>query len=244
MMNVKLQFDAGPMRGDRHQIKLGTLVVGREPQIEADEAAFKLAGATQAISRSHIKLVYRLGCVYLQNLSANGTKVNGKPVFEEQELAPGAVLEPEQGTRISLSWTPLRRVGSEKNKTTQSSSSSSVLSSGPLASPLVRIVLAVYLLGIVGVALWLSADGGASAFNTQEVATLKTRYESWASAAYDEVTLAANLAMIDKRTATLQVLLSQGDRRAARVICRELMAVDGSIKSPLYQYAATCLSKL
>lgn len=244
MMNVKLQFDAGPMRGDRHEVNLGTLVVGREPQTESDETAFKLAGATQAISRSHFKLVYRLGCVYLQNLSANGTKVDGKPVFEEQELAPGAVLEPEQGTRISLSWTPLRRVGAESSTAVQSSSSSSVLNSGPLASPLVRIVLAVYLLGIVGVALWLSADSGAGSFNAQQVATLKTQYESWASASYDEQTIAANLAMIDKRTATLQVLLSRGDRRGARVICRELMAVDASVKSPLYQYAATCLSKL
>ncbi len=32
----------GHARGDRHEVNLGTLVVGREPQIEADEAAFKL----------------------------------------------------------------------------------------------------------------------------------------------------------------------------------------------------------
>lgn len=118
------------------------------------------------------------------------------------------------------------------------------MKSGPLASPLVRMVLAVYLLGILGVALWLSQGSGASAFNAQEVVALKTRYETWASSAYNDETVATNLAMIDNRTATLQVLLSRGDRRAARVICRELMAVDGSIKSPLYQYAATCLAKL
>lgn len=244
MMNVKLQFDAGPMRGDRHEVNLGTLVVGREPQIAEGETSFKLAGATQAISRSHFKLIYRLGCVYLQNLSANGTKLDGKVVFEEQELAPGAVVEPEQGTRITLSWTPLRRMGADTDTAKEAETSPSVLNSGPLASPLVRLVLAVYLLAIAGLAAWLSQDNSANAYNAQEVATLKARYEVWANDTYDEEVVAAKLDVIDKRTATLQVLLSRGDRRAARVICRELMAVDGSIKSPLYRYAATCLSKL
>lgn len=244
MMNVKLQFHAGPMRGDRHEVNLGTLVVGREPQIEGGETSFKLAGATQAISRSHFKLIYRLGCVYLQNLSANGTKIEGKVVFEEQELAPGTVVEPEEGTRITLSWTPLRRVGAYTDTTKEAETSTSVLNSGPLASPLVRIILAVYLLAIVGLAVWLSQGNSKTAYNAEEIATLIARYEVWANNNYDEKVVAAKLDVIDKRTATLQVLLSQGDRRAARVICRELMAVDGSIKSPLYQYAATCLSKL
>lgn len=243
-MNVKLQFDSGPMRGDRHEVDLGTLVVGREPQIEGGETSFKLAGATQAISRSHFKLIYRLGCVYLQNQSANGTKVDGKVVFEEQELAPGTVVEPEQGTRITLSWTPLRRMGADTDTSKESESSASVLNSGPLASPLVRIVLAVYLLAVAGFAVWLSQDNSENAYNAQEVATLKSQYEVWANNNYDEKVVAAKLDVIGKRTETLQVLLSRGDRHAARVICRELMAVDGSIKSPLYQYAATCLSKL
>lgn len=244
MMNVKLQFDAGPMRGDRHEVNLGTVVFGREPQVAGDEAGFMLAGATQAISRSHFKLIYRLGRVYIQNLSANGTKVDGKGVFNEQELAPESVLEPEQGTRITVSWRPLKRVGSETSTAEQTSESMSVLNSGPLASPLVRIVLAVYLLAILGVAFWLSQDNVENAYNAQEVAIFKTQYQIWAGETYEEDMVAANLDLIDKRMATLQVLLLQGDRRAARVICRELMAVDGSIESPLYRYATKCLSRL
>ena len=135
-------------------------------------------------------------------------------------------------------------MGSETSTAEQTSESMSVLNSGPLASPLVRIVLAVYLLAILGVAFWLSQDNVENAYNAQEVAIFKTQYQIWAGETYEDDMVAAKLDLIDKRMATLQVLLLQGDRRAARVICRELMAVDGLIESPLYQYATKCLSRL
>jgi len=245
MMNVKLQFDAGPMRGDRHDLTLGTAVFGREPQPESGDIAFKLSGATQAISRSHFKITYRLATVVLINLSANGTRVDGKVVHEEQELKPGAVIEPEQGTRFSVTWTPITRAGVEDNsaKTTEGESSS-VLSSGPLASPLIRAVLAVYLLGIVATMVWFSLSGAKDSFDSQEWHQLQVAYGQWASEHYTEQQAASRLILVEERMSRLEVLLSRNERGAARVICRELRALDGDINSPLYRYAVNCLSRL
>jgi hypothetical protein len=110
---------------------------------------------------------------------------------------------------------------------------------GPLGSPVIRAVLAVYLLGLVGVGIWLKLDSAAGT-SADEWPALAEAYAAYAADAPAEER-EARAAKAEELVRKLRVSKIRGVSRDAESICRELMSLDGDARSPLFQYGARCL---
>lgn len=244
MISVIITFEAGPQRGESRDIELGNLLVGREPATQSHQQSLILVGAGQSISRTHCEIAYHLGEIKLRSISANGTKVNGKAVLTEILLSPGDTIAPSEDIQFKISWRAPERVQASSAKSVEAAPSPSVLSSGPLASPLIRTVLAVYLLGILAVAVWVNLSNSGPSFDDSAVANLKSSYTAWGEERFSDDELESRLQQIEMDLEVLRVAIAREQTETARIICRRLRAMDAQEDSPVYRYAATCLAQL
>ena len=112
-----------------------------------------------------------------------------------------------------------------------------------MANPWVRVGLAVYLAGALGLVLLLSgSDGGTHSFQSA-----RASYES--SYLPDLVHLREErrhhrLITVDRLYLELEAQWRSEQWSAARDTCRRLMEVDGDPGSPIYRFAALCLADL
>ena len=146
MQSVNIVCTAGPMRGFDEEFVLGELVIGRQPEMPG----LVLKGAGSSVSRRHLKLEEKDGMVAVSNLSPNGTVVNGKLIVDDIQIRTGAKIEIGDQFILELRWESFGAETVVKKKAT----SAPVAKQGPLASPVVRAVLGVYLLGMVALAVW------------------------------------------------------------------------------------------
>lgn len=244
MLGVIIAFEAGPQQGETRDVELGSLVVGREPITESHQQALALIGAGQSVSRTHFELFYQLGEVRLRSISANGTKVNGKAVTGEMILVPGDTVSPSEDIRLRISWRAPEKIQASAAKSVQADASSGLFSSGPLASPVIRSVIAIYLLGILGVAAWLNLSNSGSNFNEESSAELTSAYRVWGGEQFSVEELESRIRIIEGDLETLRVAMVRNEKETARVVCRRLRAMDATRESPVYRYAATCLAQL
>jgi pSer/pThr/pTyr-binding forkhead associated (FHA) protein len=74
MAQVVLRFIAGPQQGKEYPLEPGRdVIIGRVPEVD-------LQIADETVSRKHASLSIRDGAIILQDLSRNGTFVNGKRI--------------------------------------------------------------------------------------------------------------------------------------------------------------------
>lgn len=239
MQDLRIAFARGPMAGESSSHDLGALLIGREPNPEAGQQSLMLRGADSSVSRNHALIFDRDGEVVLQNSGANGTAVNGKLVLEETQLKPGDTIAIGANHEFRVDW---QLVGSAaRNASDRKEKSAPVTSSGPLRSPIVRTVLAVYLLGILAVALWFSWRGGAPEEITDDWPELGAAYKEYEPAGVDAKEKARRTRYAEAILVRLRVLRANERDEDVRRLCRELMRLDADIQSPLYRYGARCL---
>jgi pSer/pThr/pTyr-binding forkhead associated (FHA) protein len=243
MQALQIRFTQGPMQGTTKQYDLGYLLIGREPRPEVDQQALILTGADGSVSRNHVALFDRDGQVILQNISGNGTRVDGTLIIEEAVLKPGAQITIGSHHQLEVKWQLVGRQKQE-DKDAKAPAATKAASSGLLASPVVRALLAVYLVAIIGVAAYLSWQGGRNASIPDDWPQLSAAYEAYQpteiSAA--EKTRRANLA--EALLVRLRVLRANERTYEVKRLCRVLMRLDADIQSPIYRYGATCLGSI
>jgi hypothetical protein len=234
MQDVTIRFTSGPMRDRELEFEVGRVVIGRLPGANGLE----LKGADTSVSREHAELVGAGGDVELRNLSPNGTKVDGKLVIDSVVLKPGAKVSVGSTHTFSVTWTAFetqvdRRPGKKASKPDAKK--------GPLSSPVVRAVIVVYLLGIVGVAIWLGVMGDEDSIASDDWPRLDAAYQVYQSGSMTNAERDLRLARAEVLVRELRALRTQGVDRRVNTICREMMRIDRDPGSPLYQYGAECL---
>jgi hypothetical protein len=233
MQDVTITFTAGPTRGQSIEIEVGHVTVGRQP----GSGGLELKNADVTVSRKHAELVENAGGVELRNLSPNGTVVDGKVVLGEVLLEPGVEVAIGSKHRFVLEWARFGRgTGSGAADETRAKAS------GPLASPVVRAVLVIYLLGMIGLAVWLggSEESGVGA---TEWPRARAAYEAYSVKGLDDETRARRLARAEELVREVQALQTRGLYRQIAPVCREIMGLDNDVRSPLFQFGAKCLSQ-
>lgn len=245
MQDLRIEFSRGPMAGETSRFDLGTVVVGREPRSEEPgQSLLVLRGADGAVSRNHALIYDRDGLVYLKNTGGNGTKVDGKLTFEETPLSPGSVISIGSNHEFTLDWQGAGLDSrSAKAREAKKKTTTKVASTGMLASPVVRSLLVVYLLGIAAVAVWLSWRGSLGAEVPDDWPRLGAAYESYQPEGVSEAEKARRARLAEAMLVRLRVLRTNERTKDVHRLCRELMRLDSDIESPLYRYGAKCLGK-
>jgi pSer/pThr/pTyr-binding forkhead associated (FHA) protein len=240
MHSVTLVFTHGPMAGERAEYDLGALTFGREPApMESGQLTMVLKGAERSVSRSHATLLDSDAGVILRNLSGNGTLVDGKLVLEDAVLKSGASIRVGTSHEFLVNW---EIVGAETAGEERPTISAGALAkAGPLASPVVRALLGVYLLGILGVVGWLMTRPTDGTHVADDWPTLEPAYAEYIAENLDEQTQAARMEKAAGIVNQLRVLRIKERTEDVNHLCRELMAIDADIKSPVYRYGAKCL---
>lgn len=245
MQDLRIVFNRGPMAGESSRYDLGTVVVGREPRSEEPgQSLLVLRGADGAVSRNHALIYDRDGLVYLKNTGGNGTKVDGKLTLEETPLRPGAVIAIGDNHEFTLDWqgaghdSRSARARDEGKRTT-----TKVASTGMLASPVVRSLLIVYLLGIAAVAVWLNWRASLGGEIADDWPKLDAAYEAYQPVGVSEAEKARRTRIAEAMLVRLRVLRTNERTRDVHRLCRELMRLDSDIESPLYRYGAKCLGR-
>lgn len=236
MQDVTIIFVDGPLRGRRYEFEVGSVEIGRLP----DEGGLELKGADTSVSRVHALLVEEDGDIELRNRSPNGTKVDGKLVLDSVILAPGARVEIGERHPFEVQWVSLRQKIAPESATTRASRP--VLKQGPLSSPIVRAVIGIYLLGIVALAVWLGTVDEGGTIAADDWPALESAYASWEGGSVTAERRGTNLERAKLLVRELRVLRTRGTSRDVELICREIMSLDKSIDSPLFQYGARCLA--
>jgi hypothetical protein len=236
MQDVTITFTDGLLRGRIFDFEVGRVAIGRLP----GEGGLELKGADASVSRLHAELVEKDGGVELKNLSPNGTVVNGKLVVDSVSIGSGALIEIGERHPFKVHWTS---VGETQVLSTRKleKKTAATASSGPLSSPVVRVVLAVYLLGMVGVAVWLQLGSGGE--TNDEWPALAAAYDAYEGALSSEDVKKARAARAETLVRQIRVLKIRGAQRDTAPLCRELMSIDGEVKSPLFRYGARCLGE-
>lgn len=238
MQDITLTFVDGPMTGRSFEYEVGRVKIGRLP----GTGGLELKGANTSVSREHAELVDADGEVQLRNLSPNGTTVNGELVIDAVTLRSGAVIEIGDDHRFKAEWTDFRQQFEQDTDKTQRQKPPT--KSGPLASPVVRAVLGVYLLGIVALAVWLGMSGGSGGIAADDWPDLRAEYETFAASGLSGPQLEARLERAEVLVRQLRALRTRGSTLESERICRELMTIDRDIDSPLYRYGVRCLATL
>ena len=117
-------------------------------------------------------------------------------------------------------------------------------SKGPLSSPIIRAVIAVYLVGILGLAVWLSLSGDDEAIAADDWPWLSAAYATYSTDDLSDELRAARATRAEALVQELRVIRTQGLSKDVERICREMMSIDKDSKSPLYQYGVRCLGSL
>jgi hypothetical protein len=245
MQELQISFTAGPMSGQSSLHELGSLVLGREPRPGPGQQALLLPGADSSMSRNHLLLFDRNGEVVLENLSGNGTRVNGKLVMEQAVLKPGANIDVGSHHSFRVQWELLGgQQPSTQEKVSAVKSASSVASSGLLGSPVVRTLLVVYIAAIIAVAGYLSWRGDRKGEIRDDWPELSAAYADYQPAGLEESEKARRAQLAEAILVRLRVLRANERKEAVERLCRELMRLDADIKSPVYLYGAKCLGSI
>lgn len=232
MQDVTFTFVSGPTAGVKVEREVGRVVIGRQP----GEGGLELLNATQSVSRVHAEIVEQDGQVLLRNISPNGTRVDGKMILETLLLKPGMTLQIGDDHVFDLSWEVFDQGKTRPRKQDRQDSKGG----GPLSSPVVRIVLLVYILGLIGVVIW-ATDSGEEAQPGADWAQLAAEYADYRPAGISESEFDRRTERARKLILELSAVRKQNLYYEAEQICRELMSLDRDINSPLYQYGAACL---
>lgn len=231
MRRVQLIVRSGPMEGARTESSLGRLVLGRSPGAEG----FLLTGDHQ-VSRRHGELALEDGRVVYDNLSENGSRLDGRPVEGSTPVEPGGVLEigsHRVEVRFELTESELR--DREEGRP--------LWRIGPLARPSVRVGLVVYLVLLAGLVLVATGSGAGDLSSLWEEARRSYRADYRPETVGEEV-LAERLEEAERLVGRLRAL-ERGERwDEARLVCRQLMAIDRDPASPVYRFAAKRLGTL
>ena len=241
MHDVVIRFTKGSMKGQVFQHTLGGLVIGRGPVADRDQETLVLVGASESVSRSHTLLHDRDGEVIVENLGANGTKVDGKLNTDAVAITTGAKISIGSQHEFIVSW---QLIGSQGESEDTATTAETVGKSGLLASPMVRVILAVYILGIVGIAAYLSLAVGKGGNYQDDWPELAARYEAYQPEGLGAEQKAARASRAEAILVKLRVLKTNDQHREVKQLCRELMSLDSDIKSPMYQYGAKCLGEV
>jgi hypothetical protein len=236
MQDVTVTFTDGLLKGRVFDFEVGRVVIGRQP----GERGLELKGADGSVSRLHAELVEKGGDIELKNLSPNGTLVNGKLLLDEMLIASGALIEIGEKHSFKVHWSSVGATQVLAAKAVREKKAAP-RSAGPLASPIVRAVLGVYIIGILGVAVWLGFDSTDVAVD--EWPALSAAYDDYEDPRSSPDAKQARAARAEALMRQLRVLKVQGEGRAMEPICRELMSLDGDAKSPLFRYGARCLGE-
>jgi pSer/pThr/pTyr-binding forkhead associated (FHA) protein len=240
MQDVTIRFASGPMSGESGQYELGAVLLGREPRPEPGQQSLVLRGADGSVSRSHALISDRDGKVVLTNISGNGTRVDGNLVMEEIVLKPGSTIAIGGNHEFGVEWQVVS--GRERaDQATGEKKQAKVTSSGPLASPLVRALLAVYLVGLVAVAGWLSWRGDGRGDIGDDWPELARAYADYEAPGVDEEEKARRARLAQAMLVRLRVLRVNERDRDVEKLCREMMRIDADTRSPIYRYGAKCL---
>lgn len=243
MQALQISFIQGPMQGMSKHYDLGEVVIGREPRPEPGQQALVLTGADGSVSRNHASLFDRDGQVVLRNISGNGTRVDGTLIIEEAILKPGAKIAIGSHHQFEVQW---QLVGRQKQESqdTKAPNAAKVASSGILASPVVRALVAVYLLAIIAVAGYLSWQGGRDTTIPDDWPALSAAYEAYQPEELDEAEKARREQIAKAILVRLRVLRANENNQAVKRLCRKLMRLDADIQSPIYRYGAQCLGSM
>ncbi len=240
MHSVTLVFTRGPMEGERAEYDLGALTFGREPSPqESGQVTMVLKGAESSISRNHATLLDSDEGVVLRNLSGNGTLVDGKLVLEDSVLKSGSTIRVGASHEFEVTWELVG--GADAGREESSISAGALVKAGPLASPVVRALLVVYLLGILGVVGWLMTRPADGTHVADDWPALEASYTQYVTENLDETVSAMRVEKAAAIVKQLRVLRIKGRTEDVNRLCRELMAMDADINSPIYRYGAKCL---
>lgn len=235
MQDVTITFTRGPMSGNAIEFEVGELNIGRQPGHDGLE----LKNAETAVSRIHAVLEELDGKITLHNRSSHGTQIDGKSIFDSVELEPGAEVSIGANHDFRVEWTSF--TGSNKPEDGPEPEKSPA-APGPLASPVIRAVIVVYLLAMVGVAVWVSGarnKGGVAADDWPE---LQAAYEAYATETQSAKLHAERMARAEVLLREVRTLKTRGMHEAVAPVCREIMGLDKEVASPLFQYGAECLA--
>jgi hypothetical protein len=233
MQDVKVTFISGPQKGQVQEFEVGDVVIGRLPGARGLE----LQSADADVSRQHARLAEKEGGVELYNLSPNGTLVGGKIILDSVALEPGTEVAIGANHSFVLDWAVFAT-----GSVNEANQAAKTKSPGALASPVIRAVLVVYLLGMVAMVFWLSSSDE-QALSADEWPQLVAAYEGYESPGLTEELRAERLARVEELMYEAQALQIRGLDKHLGPICREIMGVDNNVRSPLFQYGAKCLAK-
>jgi pSer/pThr/pTyr-binding forkhead associated (FHA) protein len=235
MQDLTIRFTGGPQEGQVFEAEVGVLTIGRLP----GKGGLELKGADSSVSRLHAKIVETDGDIVLENLSPNGTRVNGVTVLDRVDLKPESQIQIGPYT-FDVHWSTFEDLA---GRTKVQPKAKPAAKKGPLSSPVLRAVIGVYLGGIAAVALWLSWSGG-TVDVPDDWPALRSQYESLELRGEGSEPHTAMLKRAEVLIRELRAQRIRGDGRDAERICRELMSLDADVRSPLYQYGARCLGSL
>jgi hypothetical protein len=189
----------------------------------------------------HAELLEDGGGVKLKNKSPNGTIVNDEVVLGVESIQPGAVVSIGPRHPFTVSWKSFRNYTPEDE---QEDKQEKTESQGPLSSPIVRAVIAIYLVGILAFAVWLSISDSDDSVANDDWPTLSAAYANYRADNLGDDAREERAARAEDLVRELRVMKTQGLVVDAERICREMMSIDKDPKSPLYQYGVRCLSSM
>jgi len=226
-MKIEIVVTEGRMAGKRHELELGSVVLGREPPRDG----IALPG-DDTVSREHGELVAEDEQVLYKNLSSSGSLVNGEQVMDSVVVSAGDEIRLGDNTLVQVY---LESAVAEKVAVP---SSGGILSKGPLAKPGIRILLVVYLIGMLFVVVYLALDTDVA--TAQEWEEAQAAYASYGTEILSEEQRTTRLEAAAVLVRSLRMLETTQRRADARVVCAELMAIDGDPESPIYRFGARC----
>lgn len=237
-MRVTLNLQQGPMAGRKKDVEVGPppqgkLVIGRDPGAEG----LMLEGDS-TVSRRHLEILQQRGDLLLNNLSSNGTAVDGEIVLGQRMLTPGVLL----GLGTHVVEVQFSAVVTRRSASRSEGPNSATMR--PRMSPLIKAVLGVYLLGLVGLGVFLAGRGGEAMTSTYAAAReeYSTRYAVAHSMAQGDLERRLNEA--DQLVVELMGHLRSERWQLAEDTCRQLMDLDRDVHSPMYRFALRSLGEL
>ena len=233
MQDVTITFIAGPMTGSEAEFEVGEVLIGRMP----GTGGLELKHASGSVSRVHAELVENNGELSLKNHSPNGTTVEGKLTLDVVAIHPGAEIQVGDNHTFQVNWVSFNPRSHDGKKDDKSQAPQKP---GVLASPVVRSVIGVYMLGMVALAVW-EADSGSGNVIGNDWPRLEEAYASYHPEGVSPDVLAQRVIRAQTLVGKLRVFETLGRRDDAQTICREIMSLDSDIQSPLFQYGAACL---
>jgi len=237
MQDIKIKFLSGPLKGHVTEVEVGDVLVGRQP----GERGLELKGADTTVSRIHTQLIEQGGEIVVRNKSPNGTVINGKLTLDQATIKSGAKIGIGDQFELELEW---KTFGAETIVKNRKSASSAAVKKGPLASPVIRAVLAVYLGGIVLVGLWvgLSPDKGVADDDWPALVAAYQDYQNEEISTDEWQARETRARELVRELRAMHTRDMEGENMER--ICRELMSLDGDTRSPLYLYGVRCLADL